>query len=79
MELLCNFVEFFFFNRQNTQNNSVSVEQHRLKCSIGSNVNLIASNSGVGGDLTKTSNMFLNNGDVIDTDRQWLHFSNSVS
>ncbi|XP_031618036.1 motile sperm domain-containing protein 2-like [Contarinia nasturtii] len=63
---------------KNTQNNSLSVEQHRLKCSLGPNVNLNASNTIVG-DMSKNSSMFLNNGGVIDTDRQWLHVSNSVS
>lgn len=29
-------------------------------------------------DISKNSNMFLNNGGVIDADRQWLHVSNSV-
>lgn len=69
---------FFFIRFQNTQNNSISVEQHRLKCSIGPNVNLNASNNTVA-DIPKSSNIFLNNGGVIDSDRQWLHVTNSVS
>lgn len=56
----------------------MSVEQHRLKCNIGPNINLNASNN-VSADMSKNSNMFLNNGGVIDSDRQWLHVSNSVS
>lgn len=60
---------------QNTQNNSVSVEQHRLKCSIGANVNLNASNP-IAGDTSKNSTMLLN---AIDLDRQWLHVSNTVN
>lgn len=54
------------------------MEQHRLKCSIASNVSLANSNSGLT-DVPKNINMYPSNGGIImDSDRQWLHVSNSV-
>lgn len=53
------------------------MEQHRLKCNIGG-VNLSGSPNAMG-DMTKNSVTFLNNGGIMDTERQWLHVSNSVS
>lgn len=56
---------------QNTQNNSGSVEQHRLKCSIGAYVGSMNDHN-----ATKSGNNFPSNGGMMD--RQWLHVSNSV-
>lgn len=53
------------------------MEQHRLKCNIGG-VNLSGSPNMMG-DMAKNSVTFLNNGDIIDSDRKWLHVTNSVS
>lgn len=71
LKLILTLTRSFF---QNTQNNSV--EQHRLKCSIGLNVNL-SGNSNIVADISKNSNN-LNNGGAVDIDRQWIHVSNSV-
>lgn len=53
------------------------MEQHRLKCNIGG-AHLSGTSSPMG-DMAKNSVTFLNNGGVMDSERQWLHVSNSVS
>lgn len=71
---------FTFHCVQNTHNNSLSVEHHRLKCSIGPNVTSMVSNtSAITDTISKVNSNFSSNGGmVMDVDRQWLHVSNSV-
>lgn len=72
-----NFLLPTLFRLQSTQNSNVAVEQHRLKCSIATGCSETSSTGT--SEITRTASYHSANGVVIDSDRQWMHVSNSVS
>lgn len=73
ISLIFRFVSDFLAS-QSTQSNDISVEQHRLKCTLANDLTSSAYT-----DVTRNGNLHTTNGPLpLDGDRQLTHITNSV-